>query len=450
MSKNVKIRRGVDIKLKGKADKVFANLSSETYVLKPTDFYGLSPKLAVKEGHEVKAGTPLFYDKTNPEFKVVAPVSGEVVEIKRGAKRRLLEIKILADKEVKYENFNIGDFSTLDREKVKTIMSEAGAYAVFRQRPFDVIVNPNQTPRSIFVTAFDSSPLAPDYDFVVHGKEKEFQAGLDVLTKLTDGKVYLTNHAKHTTSAAFTKAKNVSLNTIDGPHPAGNVGVQIHHIEPINRGEVVWTCTPQDVILIGNLFLTGKYDASRLVALTGAGVKKPKYYKTIIGACIKGMLTDNVDATSQNRVISGNVLTGDEISADGYVGFYHQQVTVIPEGNEPQFLGWLAPNTHKFSLSRSFLSWLMPSKEYNLNTAMNGEERAFVVSGQYEKVFPFDIYPVYLLKAILARDIEKMEQLGIYEVAPEDFALCEFGCTSKIQTQQIVREGLEMLRIEVA
>lgn len=447
MSKDIRLKKGVDIKLKGTADKVYATIPmSETYVLKPTDFPGLAPKLAVKAGEEVKAGSPLFYDKANPKIKFCSPVSGEVAEIVRGEKRRILEVKVLADKEVQYQSFDVKSASG-NRQQIIDLLCEAGLWPFLRQRPFDVIANPEDSPKAIHISAFDSAPLAADNDFVLHGLEDAFQAGLDIVTQLTDGTTHLNLDGRTNPSAVFTEAKGVQINRVSGPHPAGNVGVQIHHIDPINKGEVVWTLKPQDVVAIGRFFKTGKFDASRIVALTGSEVVKPRYYRTLIGAEIAPMIKDNVE-TGKKRFISGNVLTGTRIEEKGHLSFYDSQVTVIPEGDEPEFMGWLAPGFNKFSLSRTFFSWLTPNKKYALNSSMNGEERAFVMTGQYENVFPMDIYPQHLVKAIMMGDVEALEQLGIYEVAPEDFALCEFACTSKIDVQERVREGLEMVRKE--
>ena len=444
----VKIRRGANIKLKGSADKVISDApAEETYALKPSDFSNVVPKLLVKEGAEVKAGTALFYDKNDDRILFTSPVSGEVAQIKRGDKRKILEVVILADKETKYENFSTGELSGMDRGAVVSTLLKSGVWPFIKQRPFDVIADPDSKPKAIFISAFNSAPLGEDYDFIMHRQDEVFQAGIDVLCKLTEGKVHLNINGAIKADDAFLNAKNVQINKIHGPHPAGNVGVQIHHIDPINKGEVVWVINPQDVTVIGKLFTEGKFDASRTIALCGSMVKSPKYFKTRMGASVKNLLSDQLNE-GDKRAIAGNVLTGSRIDTDGYLGFYDHQVTVIPEGGNDQFMGWLAPGLDKFSLSKTFLSWMMPGKEYDLSTNMNGEERAFVVTGEYEKVFPMDIYPVHLLKAILIEDIELMESLGIYEVAPEDFALAEYACTSKINAQEIVRNGLDLLKKE--
>ncbi len=449
MPDTIKIKRGVDIKLKGQAEQLYETVDrSETFALKPTDFPGIRLKHTVREGDEVKAGTPIFYNKDREAVKFCSPVSGEIAEVVRGDKRKLLEIRILADKETQYEDFGTADPQQLDAEAITEKILQSGCWPFIIQRPYNAVANPERRPRDIFISCFDSAPLAPDLDFAVHGSENEFQTGVNALAKLTDGKIHLGFDGKTNPSKVFTNCKNVISKSFKGPHPAGNVGTQIHHISPINKGEVVWTVSAQDVIIIGRLFLTGHFDARRNLALTGSQVKKPRYYKTVLGSAVKNILKDQVEG-SNNRFISGNVLTGTQIKSDGYLGFYDSQITVIPEGDEDQFFGWIAPNFHKFSISHTLFSWLQPDKKYALDSGMNGEERAYVMTGEYERVFPFDIYPQQLVKSILIQDIEAMENLGIYEVVPEDFALCEVVCTSKIPVQQTVREGLDLMLKEL-
>ena len=329
-------------------------------------------------------------------------------------------------------------------------MLKNGLWPFIKMRPIDVIANPEDKPKAIFISGFDSSPLAPDYDFILHGEKELFQRGLYALSKLTDGKVHLTLNGKTTPDDTFTSAQGVQINKISGKHPAGNVGTQIHHIDPINKGEIVWTVNAQDVLLIGRIMSSGQWDGSKVIAITGSEVKNPKYIKTAIGSKIDKIIEDNVKEGNV-RIISGNVLTGDKIAADGYLGFYHSQITIIPEGDEPKFMitkGWMSPGFGKFSTNRSYFSWLMPNKKYALDTNLNGELRAFVVTGEMEKVFPFNIYPMQLVKSVMYNDIDLMENLGIYEVAPEDFALCEFVCTSKINIQSVVRDGLDVIQTE--
>ena len=447
MSKQIKIKKGVNIKLKGKAELVYGTVTPpSTFSIKPTNFHGLVPKLEVKKGDEVRAGSPLFSDKYNEKLKFVSPVSGEVVDIIRGEKRKLLEIKILADKDIRYDQFNVSDPTKLSDVQVKSALMHGGLWPFLRQRPYDVVALPDKKPLAIYVSTFSSAPLSPDNDFILKGQKENFQTGLDAISKLCDGNLHL-NVSSESNSEVFKNSKNVKINYFSGPHPTGNIGVQIHHIKPLNKGEVVWYINSQDVLAVGKFFREGKFDATRIIALTGSSVKSPKYFKTLIGGCVKEFLKDNIEE-GNFRVISGNVLTGIKITPEDHLGFYHDQITVIPEGNQPEFMGWLAPGFNKFSLSGTFFSRFFSGKEYNLNTNMNGEERPFVMTGEYEKIFPMDIYPQQLLKAIIIGDIELMENLGIYEVAPEDFALCEFACTSKINAQEIVRKGLDLIQKE--
>ncbi|MBL4592429.1 MAG: Na(+)-translocating NADH-quinone reductase subunit A [Flavobacteriales bacterium] len=450
MSKDVKIRKGVNIKLKGSAEKLYANpVSTSDVVLKPTDFPGLIPKLSVKVGDKVKAGSSIFFDKGNDRILFTSPISGEVTEINRGEKRKILEVKVKADGANTYETFKQGDPSTMSKEDILGNMLKSGVWPFIRQRPYDVVANPMDTPKAIHVTAFDSAPLAPDYGFIAHGEGANLQVGLDALVKLTSGTVHLNITGNANADEAFTGAKNVQINKISGPHPAGNVGIQMHHIDPVNKGEVVWVLNALDVLTIGRLFKEGKFDASRTIAVTGSKVTAPKYVKTVLGANIGDILKGNVE--EGGRCISGNPLTGTEVPENGYLGFYNYQLTVIPAGGDNRFMGWLPflGFTGK-SLSRTSFSFLSPNKERDLDANMNGEERAFVMAGEYEKVFPMNIYPVHLVKSMITQDIDLMENLGVYEVAPEDFALCEFGCTSKIETQKIVRDALDLVREETS
>jgi len=451
MSKCIKIKNGLNIKLTGAADKQLSKLPfAEVFAIKPDDFPGITPKLLVKEGDEVLAGSILFHDKNNESIKFSSTISGEIIEIVRGEKRKILEIKILADKKVKYLEIKKSNPAELSREDIIQSLLDSGVWPLIRQRPFGTIANPLEIPKSVFISTFDTNPLAPDIDFIMEGENiKTFQAGLNAIIKLTNGHTHLNIYAEKASESIFSDSKGVIINKFSGPHPAGNVGVQIHHIDPINKGEVVWYINPQDVLVIGKLFLEGIYDATRIIALTGSQVSGPKYYKTLIGSSVKNILDDGGLKAGENRIISGNVLTGTQIQKDGFIGYYDTQITVIPEGKESEFMGWLAPGFDKFSMSRTFFTWLSSKKSYALNTNLHGEERPFVVTGQYENVFPMDIYPVQLLKSILIEDIEMMEQLGIYEVIEEDFALCEFVCTSKIKSQEIIRRGIELIQKEL-
>ncbi|MBN2347704.1 MAG: Na(+)-translocating NADH-quinone reductase subunit A [Bacteroidales bacterium] len=445
MSDVIKIKKGLNIKLTGKAEKIFKKSEpSVTYAVKPTDFHGLVPKLSVKVDDRVNAGDVLFFDKYHPEILFTSPVSGRVDSIIRGERRKILEVIVEADSDIEYKRFKKASPEELSRDEIIKNLLDSGLWPSIRQRPYSIIANPADTPATIFISAFDTAPLAPDIDFIVKGCELEFQTGIDALSKLTNGTIHLNINAQYPASTVFTQAKKVQINKFTGPHPAGNVGIQIHHISPLNKGSLIWYVHPQDVITIGRLFSEGIYNASKVIALTGSEVLKPLYYKLIAGASIKSLVQNNVN-DGLLRYISGNVLTGTKIASDGYLGYYDSQVTVIPEGKHFEFLGWALPGLKKFSLSRAFFSWLAPSKEYRLDTNLNGGHRAYVITGQYEKVLPMNIYPVHLIKAILVEDIDLMEKLGIYEVAPEDFALCEFACTSKTDVQEIVRRGLDIM-----
>lgn len=449
MSNVIKIKKGLNINLIGEAEKTIKQLSTDQFAIKPTDFIGVFPKLLIKEGDLVQAGSPLFIDKYRENILFTSPVSGKVREIKRGAKRVLLEIRIEADGENTAIDFGAAQSGKLSREEVIEKLLKSGVWPFIRQRPYSVIANPADAPKAIFISTFDTAPLAPDNDFVLKGYEKAFQKGIDVLTTLTKGKVHLNINAKAPHSELFANAKGVQLNAFEGPHPAGNVGVQISKIDPLNKGEVIWYLYPQDVVVIGKLFLTGKFDAERIIALTGSEVLKPAYFKTKIGANLESFIKNNV-SDLEKRYISGNVLTGTKIDLDGYAGFYPTQLTVIKEGNYSEFLGWALPGFNKFSMSRSFPNFLFKNKKFALDTNLHGGHRALVMTGEYEKVFPFNIYPMLLLKAIMIEDIDLMENLGIYEVDEEDFALCEVVDTSKTNIQEVVRKGLDLMRKEMS
>lgn len=451
MSKTVKLKKGLDIRLVGEAEKVATEFAlPKSISIKPADFHGMTPKLAVKEGHEVKAGEVLFYNKYQESVKVVSPVSGTVTGIIRGEKRRILEVQVQADGKQDFLTHNPINPSNASKEEIKDFMLASGLWMFIKERPIDVVANPEHEPKAIFVSSFDSSPLAPDYDYILHGEKDNFQTGLDALAKLTAGKVFLTLNADSPADGVFTDAKGVEINKISGKHPGGNVGTQIHHLNPINKGEFVWTVNAQDVALIGRAMRSGKFDSTKLVCLTGSEASHRKYFKTLIGANISAIVEGNIVGDNA-RVISGNVLTGDKIDQNGYLGYYHNQITVIPEGNEYKFFlkdGWLGLGFDKFSNSRLFPTWIVPSKKFRLDTNTNGEERAFVVTGELDKVFPFDILPMQLVKAAITQDIDGMEALGIYEVAPEDFALCEYVCTTKINIQSHIREALDLIQSE--
>lgn len=449
MSKDIRIRKGLDIKLVGEAEKVTAEATkSNVYAIKPDDFHGIVPKVIAKQGTEVKAGEPLFHSKSNENMLFPSPVSGEVVEIVRGAKRKILAFKILADKEQQFADFGTKDVKSMSGEEIKSHLLSSGCWPFIKQRPYDVIANPDVAPKAIFISAYATAPLAADLSHVLTGKDKELQAAITALSKLTEGDVHVSVGKKDNLS--FNGLDNITLHNVSGPHPAGNVGVQIAKIDPINKGEIVWVVNPQDLVVIGELLLTGKFNAERIIALAGSSVKNPKYFKTKIGAEVSSVIYDSGVKDNNIRVISGNVLTGDNVKPDGHLGFYHDMITVIPEGDDYELFGWNKPIFNKISPSRALtFSWLFPNKKYDLNTNTNGEHRAFVVTGNYETVFPLDIYPLQILKACAVNDLDAMEQLGMYEVAPEDFALTEFICVSKQPHQQIIREGLDLMLKEI-
>ena len=452
MSKFIKLRKGFNINLNGNAQKKISDTQQpETFALKPPDFLGISrPKLVVDQGDNVKAGTPILFDRAKEEVKYVAPVSGEIAEIVRGEKRKLLEIRILADKEIvheQFEKYSPSQIENLSSEEAVKQMTKGGVWPNLIQRPYGIVADPEDQPKSIFISAFDSHPLAPEYDLLFKNEDEYFQTGINILKKFTSGQIHLNINSTAEVAQIFAHAKNVELNKFAGPHPAGNVGVQIHHLDPINKGDIVWTTNPFGVIQMGKLFLNGYYDGSKIIALTGSEVKDPQYYKTYVGASISKMIKDNIKS-DHVRYISGNVLTGEKIEQDGYIGFYHHQVTVIPEGDSSELFGWIRPTIDKLSFQKAFglFSFLAPNKEFTLNTNIRGEPRPFVQNGVFEKVLPMDIYPTYLIKSIMAEDYDEMEALGIYEVVEEDLALCEFVDVSKHDIQSILRSGLILIR----
>ena len=450
MANVIKLRKGLDINLKGKAAEEFMSVKEPGfYSLVPDDFTGITPKVVVKEQEYVMAGGPLFIDKNHPELKFVSPVSGVVTSVERGARRKVLNIVVEAAAEQDYEEFGKKDVNALNGESVKAALLEAGMFAFIRQRPYDVIADPTMYPKAIFVSAFDSNPLAPDFEFALKGEEANFQTGLDALSKMA--KTYLSISVKQK-AVALTQARNVTITAFDGPNPAGNVGVQINHISPVVKGETVWTIGAEAVIFIGRLFNTGRVDMTRKVAVTGSEVLKPAYCKLKVGALLTNVFSGNVTTGRDLRYISGNVLTGKKVNPNGFLGAFDSQLTVIPEGDDiHEMLGWIMPRFNQFSVNHSYFSWLLGNnKEYVLDARIKGGERHMIMSNEYDKVFPMDIFPEYLVKAIIAGDIDRMEALGIYEIAPEDFALCEFVCSSKVEVQRIVRAGLDMLRAEMA
>lgn len=455
MPKQIKIKKGLNIPIEGEAPvSIVGHIKSDIVKICPEDFPGLIPKLKVKVGDIVKAGTPVLYDKNNEDLFFAAPVSGEITAINRGEKRKLLDITIKADKEIQSENFEKKSPSEMSGEEIKSFILNAGLWPYIKQRPYDVIADPKKEARDIFVTGFSSAPLAPSFDFIIDREPESLQTGFDVLSKLTKGKVYL-SISTETKSNALRNAKNVEIYEFNPLHPAGNTGVQINHIAPVNKGETVWTISALDLLLIGRLFLKGHVDFTRVIAYTGSETVKKGYYTAIAGGELSSLFDSNVTKEKTLRYISGDVLTGTQIEQNGTLRFYDSQVTVIPEGSDKHdFIGWASPGLNKkYSAGCTYPSKLMhifnSAKKYRLDARLMGGQRAIIMSNEYEKVFPMDILPEQLIKSTIGFNIDRMEQLGIYEVAPEDFALCEFVDTSKLEIQRIIREGLLKLRKEM-
>ena len=448
MSKDISIKKGLDISLVGDAKQVTTQiLAGGVYAIRPSDFHGITVKLVAKEGSEVKAGDTLFYSKSDDRILFPSPVSGKVTDVIRGERRRVLAIIIAGNITQEYKDFGVKDVDKMSTEEVKNHLLSSGCWPFVKQRPYDVIANPNQSPKAIFISAYDSAPLAADLDYTLKGKELELQLALTAVGKLSEGKVHVS--VGENTNSPFSNLEGIELHKVSGPHPVGNVGTQISQIDPINKGEVIWVVSPQDLLVIGELLLSGKLNVTRTIALTGSKFNKPKYVTAIAGAQINGLVENNLE-NNNTRIISGNVLSGNHIKEEDFIGYYDNQITAIPEGDDYEFFGWNKPIFNKISTSRALtFSWLTPKKKYDLNTNTNGEHRAFVITGSYEKVFPLDIYPMQLLKACMYKDLDEMEALGAYEVAPEDFALTEFICVSKQPHQKIIREGLDLMREEL-
>lgn len=443
------LKKGFDIRLEGTAPlKIDGRTKSSTFAVQPPNFRGVSPipKLDVEIGQRVKAGDHLFHDKKVTEIKYVAPVSGEVIAINRGERRTIMEVVIKADKEIEYRELPKFDLEKGSRDELVRYLMDCGAWALLRQRPFDIVADPAIVPTNIFISTFDTAPLAPDNNFVVEGREEAFQKGLDVLNRLTGGKVYLglSANGESAPARAFTEAKGVEKRWFRGPHPSGNVGVQIHHIAPIGAKHTVWTLGVQEVITLGAVFTEGRFNAERIVAITGAELKEPKYVRTFIGANIGDLVKNNL-THDKVRLISGDVLSGHKKNAENFLNFYDDQITVVAEGDYYEMFGWLLPSKFTPTVSRSFPNFLFPNATYRADTNTHGEKRAFVVTGQYEELLPMDVLPQHLMKAILTNNYDGMEGLGIYELIEEDVALCEFACTSKQPLQKILRKGLDLM-----
>lgn len=448
----IKIKKGIDIHLVGEAKKEVRNYEPQLFALKPHDFIGVVPKMHVAEGDDVKVGTVLFHDKNNESVFFTSPASGKVKAIVRGEKRVILQVIIESDGKFETIDFGKADPSKLSRNEIVEKLVQSGTWTMLRQRPYSTIAKTQDEPKCIAVSMFDTAPLAPDNNFIVKDQMAAIKAGVEALAKLTKGMVYLNVNSSETQQALASlnfSAKNVTITEFQGPHPAGNVSTQLNVLSPINKGETVWYTYAQNLIAIGNLFLNGVYDSSRVVAFTGSEVKEPMYYRTRIGADMSDLCKDAASHVRTERIISGNVLTGTKINGENFLGYYDSQVTVIPEGDHYQLFGWLAPNFKKFTSTNTMGASLCKKSKKVLDTNLNGGIRPLIMTGNFEKVFPFDIYPMQLIKACIIKDIDQMEELGIYEIDAEDFALCEVIDPSKTAIQQIVRESLEMLRKEM-
>lgn len=447
LKKEIKLRKGLDIQLEGEAKKEKIRVGKcEEFAFVPDDFTGMTPKVVVREGDRVKAGEPLFVDKNCPEVKFASPVSGEVTAVVRGDRRKVLCVKVKADEQQEFVDFGKKDVASLSGEDVKNALLEAGLFGYINQLPYAVVANPADTPKAIFVSGLRDMPLDGDFQFEVTGQENDWQTGLTALSKMA--KVYLGVGDQQFEDSLF-EAKDVEVVIFDGPCPAGNVGVQVNHIDPVNKGEVVWTVDPTAVIFIGRLFEDGKVDLTRTVAVAGSEVNTPAYVDVLVGTQLRTILDNQVDESQNIRIINGNPLTGRRDTMDGFLGAHTAAVTVIPEGDDAaEMLGWIMPRFNQFSANRSYFSWLFPKKKYRLDARVKGGERHIIMSGEYDRVLPMDIYGEHLIKAIIAGDIDRQEQLGIYEVSPEDFAVAEFVDSSKLELQKIVREGLNILRKE--
>jgi len=450
MSNNIYLKKGLDLPISGVAAQTTKKvIVPDVVAVKPTDFRGLVPKLLVREGDKVLAGTPVLADKMSQNILFASPVSGTVAEVVRGEKRKLLEVRIKADEKQEYVDYGVKKVSEMTAEQIKTALLEAGLWPAIQQRPYGIVANPEVKPKAIFVSAFTTAPLAANPEYVLGSELEHIQTAVNALNKLTDGGVHFSLNSDNYSGTPFHKVENVIQHTFTGKHPAGNVGVQIHHISPIRKGETVWTVSLLMLAAIGKLFNTGKYDVRRKIAVTGPKAENPAYVEGYPGISMKDV-KDFYSAPENLRFVSGDALTGTNVGADGYLGFFDNQITILEEGNKYELLGWAKPvRCSQFSSSRTYFSWLTPNRKYDMDTNLHGGPRAFVLNDVYSKVLPMDLYPVYLLKACLANDIDKMEKFGIYEVLEEDLALCEYICPSKIYIQQIITDGIALMLKEM-
>ena len=450
MSNDIRVKNGLSINLKGAPENIVKKAPfPKTVSINPSDFHLITPKMLVKAGEKVSAGDVVFFSKKNPEIKFCSPVSGEILDIVRGAKRRILEILINCDEKQIAISHKISDFNKFSKNQILEALLNSGCWPFIKQRPYDIIADPKDSPKSIFISTLNTAPISADFEIVLNEQKKQFITGITALKKLTEGDLNICVEKNH--NSFINEIDNVKIHNISGVHPAGNVGVQIHHIDPVNSGEKVWVVGAEDVALIGKFFLTGEYNPTRTIAVSGPPVKYPQYYKTIVGSSLSEIIKDaGIDTDLNLRYINGDVLTGRSVEKDNYLGFYNNTLSVLREGNQYRMFGWIPfINNAVPSIYKTSFSWLFPNKKYDLDTNLNGEERAFVVTGEMEDVFPMDIFPMQLLKECMSGNIEKMENLGIYEVAPEDFALIDYSSSSKIEAQKIIRDGLDLMISEV-
>ena len=450
MSEIIVLKRGLDVPVKGSADlRVSKSMTPATVAVRPDGSKGLLPRLLVKEGDRVLCGSPVIADKKNPEILLTAPVSGTVREIVRGEKRKLLAVLIEADEKQEFVEFGAKDPAALSAEEVKTALLQSGLWPVLVQRPYGILADPAVAPKGIFVSAFNSAPLAADTEFTLGSQVAFIQKGIDALAKIAPVHVSLDACVK---DSAFARLTGCTLHRFKGKHPAGNVGVQISHISPICKGETVWTLPLFGLAAIGKLFVTGRYNVRRLVAVTGPAAIEPSYVETVPGTPIKDFAPFYGNTAELDRFVSGDVLSGSNVGENGQLGWKDDQITIIHEGTEKELLGWIRPLRWKqYSHDHSYFSWLTPWRKYEMNTNLHGGPRPFLMNdGYYAKVLPMDIYPVFLAKACLAGDIDKMEKFGIYEVLPEDLATCEFVDPSKVYIQDIIAKGIDLMLKEMA
>lgn len=444
-----KLKKGLDLPIKGEPkQEISGSKTTRKVALLGEDYVGMKPTMIIKEGDAVKVGQVLFTDKKQPDVKYTSPGSGKVLEINRGDKRafKSIVIELEGNEEITYNSYSEAELKTLDAQKIKAQLIESGQWTTIRVRPFSKVADPSENPHSIFITAMDTNPLAPLIDKLIEGKEKNFVNGLEVLSKLTEGKVYVCKAPG--SSIPVGDNSSVVVEEFEGPHPAGNAGTHIHFLDPVNRHKSVWYLNAQDVAAIGHLFTTGKIDLDRNIAICGASVKEPRLISTRVGADLSELLKDELK-DGENRIISGSVLSGRHATdMEAYLGRFHSQVTVIAEDREKHFLGWLSPGANLYSMKNIVLSKIIPGKKFDFSTAQHGGKRAIVPSGNFEKVVPLDIIPTYLLRALAVNDVEEAEKLGVLELDEEDLALCTFSCPSKLEYGPMLRENLTIIEKE--